>query len=63
MDLEKDKLDIDDLIINALQIIKLNIESTNGLKEIYKKYYSREFIVDILAILYRREIDKLIEQS
>jgi hypothetical protein len=63
MDLEKDKLDIDDLVINALQIIKLNIESTNELNEIYKKYYSREFIVDILAILYRKEIDKLIEQS
>jgi len=50
-----------DLLMNTFQIIKLNIESNIKLNDIYKKYYNREFVIDILEILYRKEINKLIK--
>ena len=49
------------IIIMMKKLIKLNIESNIKLNDIYKKYYNREFVIDILEILYRKEINKLIK--
>jgi predicted GIY-YIG superfamily endonuclease len=49
-----------DIIILGLELIKFNLEKKRRLKEIYKKYYNEDFVVELLSRLHDKEIEKII---
>ena len=46
-----------DIIILGLELIKFNLEKKKRLKEIFKEYYSEDFIKELLSKLYEKEIE------
>ena len=46
-----------DIDILGLEIIKFNLEKKRRLNEIYKEYYSEEFIKELLLKLYEKNIE------
>ena len=46
-----------DFIILGLELIKFNLEKKKRLKEIFQKYYSEDFIKELLSKLYEKEIE------
>ena len=49
-----------DYVILGLELIKFNLEKKRRLKEIFKEYYSEDFVKKLLSKLYEKEI-KIIE--
>ena len=49
-----------DYVILGLELIKYNIEKKRRLKEIFKEYYSEDYVKNLLSKLYEKEI-KIIE--
>ena len=46
-----------DLSLLATEIIRINLQKKLRLKEIYKEYYSEDFVKELLAELYKKEIE------
>ena len=46
-----------DLYIIALEIVQFNLQKKLRLKEIYKEYYSEDFVKELLAELYNKNIE------
>ena len=46
-----------DLSLLAIEIIRINLQKKLRLKEIYKEYYSEDFVKELLAELYKKEIE------
>ena len=51
-----------DYVILGLELIKFNLEKKRRLKEIYKEYYSEDYVKKLLSTLYEKEI-KIIEDQ
>ena len=51
-----------DYVIKGLELIKFNLEKKRRLKEIFKEYYSEDFVKELLSKLYEKEI-KIIESQ
>ena len=49
-----------DYVILGLELIKYNLEKKRRLKEIFKEYYSEDYVKNLLSKLYEKEI-KIIE--
>ena len=46
-----------DVSLLAIEIIRINLQKKLRLKEIYKEYYSEDFVKELLAELYKKEIE------